>query len=73
MKLGFQIGHWGKDTRLGGCELYPHEVVERLKEAESWGCDSVWLPESYFAEAFTFLSWIGANTQRMKLLLLEFL
>jgi F420-dependent oxidoreductase-like protein len=67
MKLGFQIGHWGKDTRLGGCELYPHEVVDRLKEAESWGCDSVWLPESYFAEAFTFLSWIGANTQRMKL------
>jgi F420-dependent oxidoreductase-like protein len=67
MKLGFQIGHWGKDTRIGGCELYPHEVVERLKEAETWGCDSVWLPESYFAEAFTFLSWIGANTRQMKL------
>jgi F420-dependent oxidoreductase-like protein len=67
MKLGFQIGHWGKDTRVGGCELYPHEVIERLKEAESWGCDSIWLPESYFAEAFTFLSWIGANTRRMQL------
>ena len=56
-----------KDTRVGGCELYPHEVVERLKKAGSWGCDSVWVPESYFAEAYTFLSWIGANTRRMRL------
>jgi len=24
MKLGFQLGHWGKDTRLGGSELLPH-------------------------------------------------
>jgi F420-dependent oxidoreductase-like protein len=67
MKLGFQINHWGKDTRIGGCDLYPHDVVARLKEAETWGLDAVWVPESYFAEAFTFLSWIGANTQRMSL------
>jgi F420-dependent oxidoreductase-like protein len=67
MRLGYQLGHWGKDTRVGGADLYPHEVVERLKEAESWGCDQVWVPESYFAEAFTFLSWIGAATTRISL------
>jgi F420-dependent oxidoreductase-like protein len=67
MKLGFQLGHWGKDTRLGGSELLPHQAVAKLEEAESWGCSSVWVPESYFAEAFTFLSWIGAHTKRMQL------
>jgi F420-dependent oxidoreductase-like protein len=67
MKLGFQVNHWGKDTRIGGCDLYPHEVVARLKEAESWGCEAVFVPESYFAEAFTFLAWIGAHTQQMSL------
>ncbi|MCR9096466.1 MAG: LLM class flavin-dependent oxidoreductase [bacterium] len=67
MRVGYQIGHWGKDARVGGCDLPPLEVVERLREAESWGCDSVWAPESYFAEAYTFLSWIGAHTERMKL------
>ncbi len=51
MKIGFQIGHWGKDARVGGVDLAPLETVEKLKEAESWGCDAVWLPESYFAEA----------------------
>lgn len=71
MKLGIALGHWGRDARLSShsafSNLHPLEAVEKLKECESYGCDSVWVPESYHAEAFTYLSWIGANTKRLQL------
>src|SRR5262245_58078434 len=67
MKLGLQIGHWGKDGTVATVNLPPLDVAELLKEAETWGLDAVWAPESYFAEAFTFLSWIGARTERLTL------
>ena len=68
MKLGIGLSHWWKDTSIQSTAgLFPLEVVERLKECEGYGCDSVWVPESYHQEAFTFLSWIGANTSQLKL------
>jgi F420-dependent oxidoreductase-like protein len=66
MKLGFHPGAWTRDAKLQWGQT-PQEAATMLAEAESWGCDSVWIPESYGGEAFTFLGWLGASTKKMRL------
>ena len=59
MKLGLQLGYWGAQP--------PDNFIEVAQEAESLGYDSVWTAEAWGSDAFTPLSWIGANTSKIKL------
>ena len=60
MKLGAQYGYWTKKPQL--------DIVPTAIEAESLGYDSLWTGESYSSDAFTPLSWVGAHTQKIKLI-----
>ena len=66
MKLGFHVGAWTREAKTQWGKT-PQEIAAGLGEAETWGCESVWVPESYGAEAFTYLGWLGACTTRMRL------
>ena len=57
MKLGLQLGYSGAD-------LTP--VLERVKEAEALGFDSVWTSEAYGSDAVSPAAWVLARTTRMK-------
>lgn len=59
LKLGLQLGYWGA--------LAPANHVELAQEAESLGYDSVWTSESWGSDAFTPLTWIAANTSKIRL------
>jgi len=66
MKLGFHIGAWTRNAKTQWGQA-PTEVAAGMAEAESWGCESIWVPESYGGEAFTFLGWLGASTKSVRL------
>lgn len=59
MRLGLALGYWGRGPS-------PHHVP-LAKEAERLGYDSVWTAESWGSDAFTPLTWIAAQTSRIKL------
>lgn len=57
MKLGIISGYSGKVIDLG---------IDRIKQAESMGYESVWTAEAYGSDAVTPASWILANTEKIK-------
>ncbi len=57
MKLGLLSGYSGKVINLD---------LERIKQAESLGYDSVWTAEAYGSDAVTPAAWILANTTKIK-------
>ena len=59
MRLGLHVGYWG----LG---LEPSDQVRLVREAEALGFDSVWAAEAYGSDAATVLSWLAAQTERIK-------
>jgi F420-dependent oxidoreductase-like protein len=59
VKLGLQLGYWGRGPNPG--------TVELVQLAESLGFDSVWTGEAWGSDAFTPLAWVGARTERIKL------
>ncbi|WP_327694504.1 LLM class F420-dependent oxidoreductase [Streptomyces sp. NBC_00459] len=59
MRLGLALGYWGRGPS-------PHHVP-LAQEAERLGYDSVWTAESWGSDAFTPLTWIAAQTSRIKL------
>ena len=60
LTLGLQLGYWGA--------LCPGENHTLLaQEAEKLGFDSVWTAESWGNDCFTPLSWIGAQTSKIRL------
>ncbi len=60
LKLGLQLGYWGA--------LCPgNNHTELAQAAEKLGFDSVWTAESWGNDCFTPLSWIGAQTSRIRL------
>ena len=60
MKLGAYLGYWG--VGMGGRDL-----LSTVREAESFGYDSVWTAEAYGSDAATVLAFIAAGTERIKL------
>ena len=66
MKLGLLAGAWKRDGRTVSGRTQ-QEVAALAAEAEGWGFESVWVPESYGGEAFTQLGWLGASTKKMRL------
>jgi len=58
MKLGLDIGYSGKRMAL---------PMDKILRAEALGFDSIWAAESYGSDAFTPLSFIGAQTKRIRL------
>ena len=59
MRLGLHVGYWG----LG---LGPSDQLRLVREAEELGFDSVWAAEAYGSDAATVLSWLAAQTERIK-------
>jgi F420-dependent oxidoreductase-like protein len=57
MKLGIISGYSGKVIDL---------QIEKIKQAESMGYDSVWTAEAYGSDAVTPATWILANTTKIK-------
>ncbi|MEU6216349.1 LLM class F420-dependent oxidoreductase [Streptomyces sp. NPDC047022] len=59
MRLGLALGYWGRGPTA--------DHVTLAREAERLGYDSVWTAESWGSDAFTPLTWIAAQTSRIKL------
>ncbi len=59
MKLGLQLGYWGRGPNAFHVPL--------AKEAERSGFDSVWVAESWGNDAFSFATWIAAHTTTIKI------
>ncbi len=58
MKLGTMAAGFGPQIRID---------IERIKEAEALGYDSVWTAEAWGSDAITPLAWISAQTSKIKL------
>jgi len=59
MRLGLALGYWGRGPSA--------DHVPLAQEAERLGYDSVWTAESWGSDVFTPLTWIAAQTSRIKL------
>lgn len=59
MKLGLQLGYWGKGPN-------PFHVP-LAQEAEKLGFDSVWVAESWGNDAFSFATWMAAHTSTIRI------
>ncbi|KUL42707.1 LLM class F420-dependent oxidoreductase [Streptomyces regalis] len=59
MRLGLALGYWGRGPSA--------DHVPLAQEAERLGYESVWTAESWGSDAFTPLTWIAAQTSRIKL------
>ena len=59
MKLGLVLGYWGAAP--------PPGFVERCRDAERLGFDSVWVAESWGNDAFTYAAYVAANTTTIKI------
>lgn len=59
MRLGLALGYWGRGPSP--------DHVPLAQEAERLGYDSVWTAESWGSDAFTPLTWIAAQTSKIKL------
>ncbi len=57
LKLGLALGYSGKRASV---------PLDLVREAESLGFDSVWVAEAYGSDAVTPVTWILANTQRIR-------
>ena len=58
MRLGLILGQFGPDMKID---------IERVREAERLGFDSVWTAEAYGNDAIVPLTWIAAQTETIRL------
>jgi alkanesulfonate monooxygenase SsuD/methylene tetrahydromethanopterin reductase-like flavin-dependent oxidoreductase (luciferase family) len=58
MRLGLMLGYSGASMGID---------VERVKQAERLGYDSVWTAEAWGSDAVSPLAWVGAHTSKIKL------
>ncbi|PRY54882.1 F420-dependent oxidoreductase-like protein [Knoellia remsis] len=59
MRLGVNLSYLGQSSA--------EDMLALAHEAERLGYDSAWVAEAYGSDVVTFLSWIGATTQRIGL------
>jgi F420-dependent oxidoreductase-like protein len=59
MRLAVNLGYMGLSSSA--------DMLTLAKEADRLGYDSAWVAEAYGSDAVTFLSWIGASTERIAL------
>jgi F420-dependent oxidoreductase-like protein len=59
VKLALTFGYWPANPTP--------DVVDIAQEAERVGFDSVWVAESWGNDAFTYLTWLAAHTERVRL------
>lgn len=59
MRLGLQLGYWGRSA--------PENVPELLAAAEEHGFDSAFTAESWGSDALTPLAWWGSQTRTLRL------
>ena len=64
MKLGLILGYAGPQLNTTVQDLID---VDKIRECEKIGYDSVWIAESWGNDAVTPLAWIGAQTEKIKL------
>jgi len=60
LKLGLYLGYWGIGPR-------GNDALEAVRFAESVGYESVWVAESYGSDCVSVLSWLAAQTEKIKL------
>src|ERR1700757_1161468 len=58
MRLGLMVGYSGAEVSID---------IERIREAEKLGYDSVWTAEAWGSDAISPLAWIAAQTTKIKL------
>ncbi len=58
MRLGLMMGYSGPRIRVD---------IDRIKEAETLGYDSVWTAEAWGSDAVSPLAWVGSHTTTIKL------
>ena len=57
MRLGLNFGYWGSGAQ---------DNVALTQEAERLGFDSVWTAEAYGSDSITTLTWLAAQTSKIK-------
>ncbi len=60
MRLGLHVGYWGLGLTAG-------QQLDIVRAAESAGFHSVWAAEAYGSDTATVLSWLAANTDRIRI------
>lgn len=64
MKLGLMLGYAGSQVNTKLDDLVD---IEKIRECERLGFDSIWTAESWGNDAITPLAWVGAQTSTIKL------
>jgi len=59
VRLALMLGYWAAQP--------DRDAVGLAQEAERLGFDSVWVAESWGNDVFTYLTWIAAHTERVRL------
>ena len=59
MKIGIQLGYWGRTP--------PADLAQTLADVDDLGLDSVWVAESWGNDAFTYAAWVAAHTKRVRI------
>jgi len=64
MKLGLSLGYAGPQLNTTVEDLVN---IEKIREVERLGYDSIWTAESWGNDAVTPLAWVGSQTSKIKL------
>lgn len=59
LKLGLSLGYWGRSP--------DPNALEKVRQAEAMGFDSIWTAEAWGSDALTPLAWYGSHTASVKL------
>ena len=64
MKLGLSLGYAGPQLNT---TVHGLADIEKIREVERLGYDSIWTAESWGNDAVTPLAWVGSQTSTIKL------
>ena len=64
MKLGLSLGYAGPQMRTTLADLVD---IQKIREVEALGYDSIWTAETWGNDAVTPLAWVGSQTSKIRL------